>query len=882
ATTKSTSTAAPHETTMQHSPDSLDGTKKLLAGGIGIHPFRFKSSNVSPAVQLPLQSITPAPKCLWDTLPSELHTYIFNLAGDFTKYLNNIQLPYTPSNIQLWRWALRDDLVDLVESLPALELEDPYPAMERKPYNVSWNDYIKHKFTSKMGVPKAYKRVCPLTVFNGLLEVRSKEMYDKLAELFPVCTDIPPMFTTNTYWDPFKSDYSLYRRRRHIRINHLFNRKTYEPTDVNVLDHCLFHVDIYRGWKKLEDLFPIHWQTHSFRTQLRTWMVQWGHLDVVQRPSEGEEYSWAPKRLSSPEERWLQRRSDVGMLDWESQVMNCGGHDFLWGYVERNPVKTHAKLGNARVLQSLVWDLEIPVSKDVYKEAAARGEVEVLAALLCEPQSVVWRMVPKSERILRRKARRQKERRGYFQRGVGPNWEEEEFETVDGDWKLLESDRASLKPAKRPMLSLFKAAAGYGHLNVIKLLYTLYYPPDPSHSLLTPIDSSSFDLDEFRFDDPRFLCDAIREGHLHILEYLWTVCPALSTSTRKNILEEAVNADHIHIVRFLLEKGYWGCTQPSNAIDKAAGRGNLEMLRLLHVNGVPGCTSEAFDLAAKRGYIHILEYLYENRMGECTPHVYVSACLSGCIDAIRFIRARFPEIQPTSEALESTLTNGKEEVIEFVFREAGVRRCPPGFLTTATRMGSSILIERALKLGLYDACLEDLDSPSSFRRKEEVSEEFKWAGVLEDGESFESFRAFQILEADEAISIAAYFGNATIIRLLSPYVPQGHLRTNTFDDAAMNGQLSALRALYELREERGTTAGMDRAAGRGFLEVVKFLHTESQKHMSKIKKANLDNPQDSPSFCTTLALDSALLENKPKVVHFLHSNRKEGCSPDIL
>jgi hypothetical protein len=57
---------------------------------------------------------------------------------------------------------------------------------------------------------------------------------------------------------------------------------------------------------------------------------------------------------------------------------------------------------------------------------------------------------------------------------------------------------------------------------------------------------------------------------------------------------------------------------------------------------------------------------------------------------------------------------------------------------------------------------------------------------------------------------------------------------------------------------------MDLAAGKGHLEVVKWLH----KHRSE--------------GCTTKAMDRAARHGHFEVLRWLHKNRSEGCSENVL
>ncbi|TYZ61525.1 hypothetical protein PybrP1_006849, partial [[Pythium] brassicae (nom. inval.)] len=87
---------------------------------------------------------------------------------------------------------------------------------------------------------------------------------------------------------------------------------------------------------------------------------------------------------------------------------------------------------------------------------------------------------------------------------------------------------------------------------------------------------------------------------------------------------------------------------------------------------------------------------------------------------------------------------------------------------------------------------------------------------------------------------------------------------NLFDHVAGSGHVAVLECLHahfrESRDDVCTTAAMDAAAGKGFLDVVQFLHEHRTEG------------------CTTAAMDMAARNGHVEVLQFLHENRSEGCT----
>ena len=54
------------------------------------------------------------------------------------------------------------------------------------------------------------------------------------------------------------------------------------------------------------------------------------------------------------------------------------------------------------------------------------------------------------------------------------------------------------------------------------------------------------------------------------------------------------------------------------AMDNAASRGHLEVIKWLHSNRLEGCTTDAMDEAASRGNLEVVKWLHFNRTEGCT------------------------------------------------------------------------------------------------------------------------------------------------------------------------------------------------------------------------------------------------------------------------
>ncbi len=88
--------------------------------------------------------------------------------------------------------------------------------------------------------------------------------------------------------------------------------------------------------------------------------------------------------------------------------------------------------------------------------------------------------------------------------------------------------------------------------------------------------------------------------------------------------------------------------------------------------------------------------------------------------------------------------------------------------------------------------------------------------------------------------------------------------TEAMDSAAANGHLNVVQWLHTYRKEGCTTYAMTAAAGRGHLHVVKWLHRYRNEG------------------CTTEAMDNAASYGNIDVLNWLHQHRHEGCTTEAM
>jgi hypothetical protein len=102
--------------------------------------------------------------------------------------------------------------------------------------------------------------------------------------------------------------------------------------------------------------------------------------------------------------------------------------------------------------------------------------------------------------------------------------------------------------------------------------------------------------------------EAASNGHLAMLEWLYTVMPRNCAGASIRALNEAAANGNLGIVKWLTTNTTARCTKW--AMDMAAANGHLEMLKWLFENRTEGCSTDAMEWAACRGHLHIVQWLY--------------------------------------------------------------------------------------------------------------------------------------------------------------------------------------------------------------------------------------------------------------------------------
>ncbi|KAE9007592.1 hypothetical protein PR003_g24368 [Phytophthora rubi] len=157
--------------------------------------------------------------------------------------------------------------------------------------------------------------------------------------------------------------------------------------------------------------------------------------------------------------------------------------------------------------------------------------------------------------------------------------------------------------------TLVTAAAG-GHLECVKWLLEHAPPYGHDHSAESAVVKAS------------------ENGHLGILQFFheFETLPAESDEVRSKrrrldqsvewwslsneAMDKAAAKGHLEVLKWIRTKRYDGCSK--HAVDDAARNRHLNVLKWLQLNTTAGCTTRAMDTAAYKGHLEVCKWLHAN------------------------------------------------------------------------------------------------------------------------------------------------------------------------------------------------------------------------------------------------------------------------------
>lgn len=135
---------------------------------------------------------------------------------------------------------------------------------------------------------------------------------------------------------------------------------------------------------------------------------------------------------------------------------------------------------------------------------------------------------------------------------------------------------------------------------------------------------------------------AAGNGHLEVLKWLHA---NRYEGCSTDAMDQAAGNGHLKVVKWL-HANVKEATCTERAMDTAATNGDLSVIKWLHANTDAGCTVRAMDRAAGYGRLKVLKWLHANRSEGCTYRAFNSAVCNGHLRIAYYLRSKLPQLTP--------------------------------------------------------------------------------------------------------------------------------------------------------------------------------------------------------------------------------------------
>ncbi|KDO28583.1 hypothetical protein SPRG_06439 [Saprolegnia parasitica CBS 223.65] len=161
------------------------------------------------------------------------------------------------------------------------------------------------------------------------------------------------------------------------------------------------------------------------------------------------------------------------------------------------------------------------------------------------------------------------------------------------------------------------------------------------------------------FHSPGLLDDVASKGFLSLVRLLHG--RRLKCST--NAMDKAAANGHLEVVGFLHSARGEGCTV--RAMTDAAANGHLEVVRFLHFNRTEGCTTRALDGAICNGHLAIARFLIEHRSEGASLNILDEAAGNGHLEIVQYLH-NLGSFGCTVGAVDKAAAGGHFDVVQFL------------------------------------------------------------------------------------------------------------------------------------------------------------------------------------------------------------------------
>ncbi|KDO28582.1 hypothetical protein SPRG_06438 [Saprolegnia parasitica CBS 223.65] len=185
-------------------------------------------------------------------------------------------------------------------------------------------------------------------------------------------------------------------------------------------------------------------------------------------------------------------------------------------------------------------------------------------------------------------------------------------------------------------------------------------------------------------------------------------CESLTESRRRHAFRRAFQKAMLANAMLALDLFPW-LHYPS-LLDDMAGRGFLPLVRSLHDRGFE-CSTDAMDKAAATGHLEVVTFLHAHRNEGCTTKAMDDAATNGHLDVVQFLDCNRTE-GCTVDALDGAISHGHLDVVRFLV-EHRTEGASPNILDRAAANGHLHVVEYLHTLGTFDCTTDAVDKAAA-------------------------------------------------------------------------------------------------------------------------------------------------------------------------
>lgn len=136
--------------------------------------------------------------------------------------------------------------------------------------------------------------------------------------------------------------------------------------------------------------------------------------------------------------------------------------------------------------------------------------------------------------------------------------------------------------------------------------------------------------------------------------------------SKEYIVDDIVEKEHIFIVKILTyHLSHPKVKYTKFVLDKAVSIGNLQIVKILHRRGFT-TTKLAIDIAAEKEYLQIVRYLSSHTNVGCTSYAMNMAAKNGYLDTVKFLHTNLTHYVNILEALQYAKDANKIKVVNYL------------------------------------------------------------------------------------------------------------------------------------------------------------------------------------------------------------------------